>query len=136
MKKSKKNLVRLFFKYFIPRENEKKGKKRRKERVAGWSPWFKKKNKYGAFNALLDQFQIENPTEYTQFLRMGSDIFNGLLGLIGYPTVFQKRILLCLFCILFFSHSCPDIPLTKLLPDIYSLFYSPISKNYVYFYIR
>ena len=73
-------------------EGEKKSKKRKK-RVTWVKPWLLKRKKYGAFNVLLNKFQMEDPLEFKQFLQMDIETFDELLRLVGRSITKQNNIM-------------------------------------------
>ena len=75
------------------------------------------KNEYGEFNALLNQFQIEDPTEYQQFLCTCSDSIYELIGLIEGSIPKEDTILPYLYRFLFsFMRIKLISPLSGLVP--------------------
>ena len=69
---------------------EKKQARKWKKRVAWVKPWLLKRQKHGAFEALLNGFRREDPTEFKQFLRMDSETFDELLGLVEHSICKQN----------------------------------------------
>ena len=69
---------------------EKKQARKRKKRVAWVKPWLLKRQKHGAFEAILNGFWREDPTEFKQFIRMDSETFDELLGLVEHSIYKQN----------------------------------------------
>ncbi|KAK6167936.1 hypothetical protein SNE40_021859 [Patella caerulea] len=66
-------------------------RKRRRQRRTNWiRPWILRRREYGMYDKLLVELRNEDPTSFTNFLRMPPDMFDELLGRVG-PRITKQH---------------------------------------------